>query len=387
MIMRKIGAALLVLHAGFRSLAAAEPTPEIEWMVVGEGPHPGFSDPLFTNGLVIVGSDAGDVRALDAKNGESRWRYSYGARIYARPECDARHIYAISESRGLISLDRDHGTIVWERPSQQGFGALAVSVTADLVFVGGNDGFIRALDSATGHERWATNVLNDARPDPAGFDGTKARFSGKPARPTAATCDRESVFVSLFDQSRVVGLDIVDGAKKFDYQAGGWILHAPFVGEDCVFIGSQDRALHRVDRASSKFAWSFMTSARIESSAAADERKVYFGSCDGGFYCIDRESGEELWKFDVETDGKRTKAIYSDPLLIEDMVCFAAGEGHVYGLDRESGRLRWKFLPVEGSESMSSPASDGKRIFVTTRPSRDNTGKAAVVAIDLYPGQ
>jgi outer membrane protein assembly factor BamB len=72
------------------------------------------------------------------------------------------------------------------------------------------------------------------------------------------------VYVSIFDQSRVVGFDVVDGTKKFEYQAGGWILHAPLIDGEHVFIGSQDRALHCVERASSKLAWSFRTQSRIE---------------------------------------------------------------------------------------------------------------------------
>ena len=34
-----------------------------------------------------------------------------------------------------------------------------------------------------------TNILKDAPRDPAGFDGSKARFRAKPARPSAAMCD------------------------------------------------------------------------------------------------------------------------------------------------------------------------------------------------------
>jgi outer membrane protein assembly factor BamB len=116
---------------------------------------------------------------------------------------------------------------------------------------------------------------------------------------------------------------------------------------------------------------------------------VYFGSCDGGFYCIDRTSGDEKWRFDVETDGERTKAIYSDPLIFDDLVCFAAGEGQVYALDLATGALRWKLRPLEHSELFTSPASDGRRIFVTSRPQFDNMGKmnigkAALIAIDPY---
>lgn len=265
----------------------------------------------------------------------------------------------------------------------------AVCANAKLAFIAGNDGVVRAVDAATGNERWAADVLQDAPHDPPGFDGDRARFTGKPARPTGATCDGKWLFVSLFDQSRVVGFDITDGSKKFDYQSRGWVYHAPLVDDDRLYISSQDQSMHCVERTTSKLLWRFQTKGRVESSAAAEDGKVYFGSCDGGFYCLDRETGKMLWKFDIETDGQRTKAIYSDPLVLGDEICFAAGEGQVYALDIATGKLRWKFRPLRDAELFTSPASNGALIFATSRPhfdgaGRGTTGGAALIAIDPY---
>jgi outer membrane protein assembly factor BamB len=369
--------------------AAAEPTPETEWLIVEEGSRQGLSNPVVVDGLVVVGSDAGLVRALNAQTGEEIWRYAHAKRIYTRPEFDDKRIFAISEFDGMIALDRRNGSLVWSQPSQLGYGALAICPEANLLLLAGNDGVVRALEAPTGRERWAVNLLDDAPRDPPGFDGNRARFQGKPARPSAATCDGKWVFISVFDQSRVVAFDIADGTKRFDYQARGWIHEAALVDGDRVFIGSQDRALHCVERATSEFIWSHQTNGRIESSAAVNDEKVYFGSCDGGFYCIDRETGDELWKFDVQTDGQRTTAIYSKPLILNDTVCFAAGEGQVYALELDSGKLRWKLRPLDDSELFTSPASDGRFVFVTSRPRFNNmgqvaAGKAALIAIDPY---
>lgn len=273
----------------------ADPSPQTEWLFVDDDPRPGLSDPLVAGEMVVVGSDSGLLRAFDAHTGKEIWRYAHNARIFHRPECDERRIFVISELNGAVALDRRSGLPHWRHASQLGYGAIAVCREANRVFLAGNDGVVRALDSATGRERWAANFLGDAPADPPGVDGNRARFQGKPARPNAAACDGEWVFVSVFDQSRVVAFDVADGSKKFDYQAGGWIWHSALIDGDRVFIGSQDDCLHCVDRATSKVVWRLRTDSRVESSAAVHDGKVYFGSCDGRFYCVNRETGAESW--------------------------------------------------------------------------------------------
>lgn len=331
-----IGVFLLDALLG-QPLNAADPPPEVLWEVAEDGKSTGMSDPLVAGRFVIVGTDVGFLRAFRAATGKEVWRYSLGARIYARPDQDNDRIYAIGEVR------------------------------------------------------WTANIVRDAPRDAPGFDGRRARFEGKAARPTAANFAEGCVFISIFDQSRVVGFDVADGSKKFDYQASGWVYHRAAVDGDRVFIGSQDRAMHCVDRRTSKHLWSCRTDARIESSAAVDKGRIYFGSCDGRFYCLDRESGDEIWVFDTSTGAKK-KSIYSDPLIIYDLVCFAAGEGQVYGLDLASGKLRWKLRPVHDSELFSSPANKGTLLFITSRPALDaggkpTTGKNALAAIDLNVGR
>jgi eukaryotic-like serine/threonine-protein kinase len=364
--------------------SATEPSPDIEWIVADEGERSGLSNPLFSDGLVIVGNDSGTLRAFKPATGADVWRFNQPGRIYHRPAADAERVYALAEFGALFAVDRKNGQLVWQRGSDVGFGAVAVDAESGLLFAAGNDGHVRAFKAANGEECWSANILDDAPPDPPGANGNRARFQGKPVRPNDAVCQGGAVFVSIFDQCRVVGFNIADGQKCFDYQAGGWVWGAPAVTEDSVFIGSQDDSLHCVDRATSVLIWSFKTKARIECTPTVDDWHVYFTSCDGGLYCLDRQSGAEVWRFEV--DGPK-KSIYSQPLLLDETVAFAAGDGKVYAVDRAIGAMRWSLVPVEGAELYSSLASDGRRLFVTSRPKQEKTGKAALVAIDPYFGQ
>jgi hypothetical protein len=53
----------------------------------------------------------------------------------------------------------------------------------------------------------------------------------------------------------------------------------------------------------------------------------------------------------------------------------------VYALERATGKLLWKLRPSESSELYTSPATDGTRLFVTTRGTLDGSGETSVIAI------
>ena len=197
---------------------AAEPSPDIEWIVADEGERPGLSNPLFSDGLVIVGNDMGALRAFNPATGADVWRFNQPGRIFHRPAADGERVYALAESGALFAVDRQQGQLVWRRASDVGFGAVAVDPESGLAFAAGTDGHVLALNATTGEQRWSANILDDAPPDPPGFDGNRARIQGKPARPNDAVCQGGAVFVSIFDQCRVVGVDIADGKKCFDFR-------------------------------------------------------------------------------------------------------------------------------------------------------------------------
>lgn len=162
---------------------AAEPTPDIEWTVVDDGERPGLSNPCFSDGLVIVGNDAGALRAFNATTGADVWRFNQPGRIYRRPEADARSVYGAAEFGAIFAVNRDDGKLVWRRQSDLGFGALAVDADSGLLFAAGNDGHVRALDSATGDERWSADILNDAPPDrPVSTASAHDLNAGRPGR-------------------------------------------------------------------------------------------------------------------------------------------------------------------------------------------------------------
>ncbi len=357
-------------------------TPFIEWKVKDDfdANHP--HDPLVVKDKVIVGTDKGELRAYRCKDGKQAWVHDHGARIYHRPSSDGERVYFSSEN-GLTAAAIKDGAKVWALARTSCDGPTLALAKHGLVYVGGNDGNLYAVDAKTGKQRWASDFIADAPPDPPGFPGARARVGLTKARPNELVSDGAILFLSVFDQSRVIAVDAATGKRLWSFQTNGWVHGAAAVTEKHIFIGSQDKSFYSLEKKTGKKVWSYETGGRVESGGVVDEKHVYFASCDGLVYCLSQGDGKLLWKAGTDPREGRASAIYSVPRLTSASVIFAAGEGQVYAADRLKGGVRWKIRPSEKSEMYCSPATDGERFFFVTRRRGRGEGEASLVAVGL----
>lgn len=358
-------------------------TPFLKWCAREEFASNEPHDPIVVGDRVIVGSDKGEIRAYRCKDGEQLWMQNYGGRLFHPPSSDGVRVYFMS-NRGLTAAAAADGTEVWATKLPFDDGPVIALVKPALVCAAGDDGSLVVVDAASGKEAWTAEFLTDAPADPPGFAGGAARIGNGKARPSTLASDNGVVFVSIFDQSRLVAYDAKTGKRLWSYQSDGWVFGPAVATNKHVFFGSQDNHVYCLDRQTGQKVWSFKTNGRIESGAAVDDRFVYIPSCDGCLYCLTQPDGKEQWRFAADRDeSDRRSAIYSTPVLRRDSVYFAAGEGQVYGLDRQTGRLKGKVRPSEGSELFCSLAADGELLFGVTRARRKGRGEPSLMAIGL----
>lgn len=352
----------------------------VRWTVTNDFESNGPHDALVVEDKVIVGTDKGQLRAYRCKDGKSVWVHEHGTRIFHRPCSDGQRIY-FSSAKGLTAVKVEDGTEAWRFGLACCDGPTLALAKQGIVFVGGNDGNLYALDAKSGKQVWASDFIADAPPDPPNFAGERARLANTKTRPSALASDGETLFLSVFDQCRIVAVNATDGKRLWSFQTGGWVYGSAVATEKHVFIGSQDNAFYCLDKRTGKKLWSHQTKGRIESGGAVDDKFVYFGSCDGGVYCLNQSDGQARWRFATDQKDGRNSAIYSVPVLRQDGVYFAAGEGQAYAVNRHTGALKWKVRPSRGSELYCSPATDGALFFLVTRASDKVTGEPSLVAI------
>jgi len=331
---------------------------------------------------VFFSTGDGLVHALRSSDGLKLWENNRfngkqisGAAVSVNDA--AKHLVVTTET-GIVALNLKNGAVSWLAQVPEG---LAAPLVVDRqVFAGGYDGILYSFNAVTGVLLWKHDFLRDAPADPPGFDGAKARFGDKPARPRALSSDGKLVFLTVFDQCRVLAIDRETGSRMWDVKTQGWMFGRPAVGRDRVFVGSQDKNLYAVDIGSGNVSWIVKTKSRVEAPAAANDRYVFCGSCDANLYCLDKVTGQQIWKQATDRYEKYGGPIYEQPIVSKDAVYLAAMEGQIYRFRIDNGEIQWKFRPSEDSQ-IDGSCTDGKRIYVTTRPNFDDKGNNALYAI------
>jgi outer membrane protein assembly factor BamB len=95
-----------------------------------------------------------------------------------------------------------------------------------------------------------------------------------------------------------------------------------------------------------QYAWTFDAGSGIKSSPVIGNNSIFIGTDDGILYCLDF-NGEVIWTFNSEN------AIEAAPLYYDGSVYFGTLMGELFALDAKTGNLRWKYA-TEGQISGSA---------------------------------
>jgi outer membrane protein assembly factor BamB len=333
-------------------------------------------EPLLADGVIYVGDRRENLHAIRIADGSVVWSSKRQGFVYAAPARRGEVIFVASQ-HALTALARSDGSRFWRRQFLGDATESSPLIVKDRIIVGDSSGTITAVDF-DGKVLWTFDVTNDDREkrdsEERGRGGTGA------ARPRTAASDGTIVYQPIFDQSRIVAIDLKAGKRRWGFQAKGWIFGEPAVTDQKVFFGSQDHQLYCLDKTRKSLLWSFPTTSRIEAGVAVAHGSVFCGSCDGRFFRVDAETGKEIWSYQTPRSDARP-AIYSAPLCTDDAVYFGSFDGHLYCLSVADGALKWRFKPIEGAEITGSPQTDGRRIVLAMRRNSKGHGENAIVIL------
>lgn len=337
---------------------------------------------VVADGSVFVTSGDGHIHALRSSDGSKLWETAaFGdtsiSGIAVSQSGPADYLIATSAT-GIAVFDRNNGEIVWKANVDQGLASPLI--VGESIYTGGYNGILYSFRLDNGAIRWKHDFLEDAPADPPGFDGNRARFGDKPARPRGISSDGKLVFLTVFDQCRVLAIDAESGQRAWETRTKGWMLGRPAVGKDQIYVGSQDKNFYAVDISNGLFSWISKTKSRVEASAAVTDRFVFCGSCDSHLYCHDIVTGHLIWKQATDKYEKYGGPIYAQPIVGESAVYLATMEGQIYKFAIDDGKVLWKFRPSADSQIVES-CTDGERIYVTTRENFDDVGVNALFSV------
>jgi outer membrane protein assembly factor BamB len=223
-------------HTGVYDLTSL-PTGKMHWTFPAEGPID--SSPAVVHGVVYVGSDDGNVYAVDERNGSMLWHTRLGDKVKSSPAVVDGVLYVGCEDKNLYALDARSGKMLWTFPTQDRVSSSPV-VMDGVVFVGSWDGFLYAVDCKTGVQKWKFQTgMTDSR-----------------------------------------------------------ITSAPSIAPDVVLVASHNGSLFCLNSSNGALRWQFKTGGKIFATPLVMGSLVYFGSWDKKFYAVDLATGVKKWKYD-----------------------------------------------------------------------------------------
>jgi outer membrane protein assembly factor BamB len=299
------------------------------------------SSASYHDGTLYIGCYDNNLYAIDAANGQFKWKYATDGGIASKPAIFESNIYFGSEDKRLHVISTRSGKVVWTHYTN-GPVRSSPRIAEGHVFVGSDDGNLHAVSLSSGRLAWKAEAGSPVRSTP--WVGNDHVYFGSESGDFTATDFR--------------------GDPKWRYKAKRAITSSPVLVDGVVYFGSMDSTLYALDANSGWVVWRFRLGKGSISTPAVAGNMLYTGAADHIIYAIDTRSAKEMWRY--TTDHQVT----GSPIVHRDAVYCGSVDGSLYCLDAASGRMRWRYQtegPITGTpvahEDMIFIGSTDKKVY------------------------
>jgi len=302
------------------------------------------------DGTLYAASRDGDVEAIDAGNGRSRWKTDTKLELSAGPAAGSGLVVAGTNGGELVALAAADGAQRW-RAQLTGEVLAMPLVAGDRVIVRTVDGRLHALAAADGKELWTVEdlvprlTLRGTAPPVLAGDAVICGFdSGKVMSVALATGEvLWQVQVSTpHGRTELERLADVDAAVRVS-------------GDDVYAVGYQGRVA-MLARETGQIWW-----ARDLSSYRGldiDVDQVYVATSDGDVVALRRGDGSVAWQQEgLKRRGLSAVAMVGSSVIVGDF------DGYVHWLSRDDGHFVARDRASHTRVSMV-PLVAGDRVYV-----------------------
>jgi outer membrane protein assembly factor BamB len=216
------------------------------------------------------------------------WHVAFGAPLFSSPVLSGSLLYCGGLDSILHAIDATTGKEVWHFRTG-GEIRSTVCISGELLYLNGGDGMVYTMKKRDGGLLWKVNIGEERKND----------------------------FADYFQSS-------------------------PVVRDGVLYVGSGDGRFSAIDANTSRVLWTSTTGGSVHSTPAIDHGKVFFGSFDGSVYALNGADGGQVWKF--KTVGHRyfpRGEVQGSPAVFGNLVFVGARDYNVYAIDQEKGFCHW----------------------------------------------
>jgi len=272
-------------------------------------------------GPVFLADGDGAVIRLSADDGRIQWEKEVGGPVRNAPILTGDAVYVATVTDRIVALSQADGEVLWEyeREAPEGFsieGRAGMTLDDGRIVTGFRDGFVVALDAASGATVWERDTAIDLPPP----EGTAPRFLDVDTTPVVVG---DLVYVASFSAG-LYALSRTNGSVE--YRDAG---RTGIVGLDAaarwLAMTSYEEGVTVVEEATRSVLWSrpvergTPTRPVITSSGL-----VLYGESDGSLLALSLATGHEVARIDAGT------GFSSRPVVLGELGAVLSNGGSLY---------------------------------------------------------
>ena len=310
-----------------------------------------FPPVLYGERLFQLGDDA-TLHAIDKRTGRDAWSRRLGTLSASTPAVSSNTVYATvlerspgSRAGRVVALNSSTGHFRWARdlPSRTESSPL---LDRGMLIFGSESGTVYALSARTGKVIWTYHASGAVKASPSASNGIL--YFG----------DYSGQLQAISEHTGHLIWRSGSGGALF---GSGTFYSTAAVVYGRVYLGNTDGRVYAYDAATGKLDWAVQTGAYVYSSPAVANAPglgptIYTGSYDGTFRAINARSGRVEWQYNA--GGK----ISGSATIIGNIVYFSdLGTHTTYGLGISTGRVAFR----EGTGAFDPVISDGHNLYMS----------------------
>lgn len=360
-------------HEGYL-LALSAGNGDLKWKFNTERANPRayqlFSEVLIKGDKLYLGTANKMVYCLNTKDGKVNWEYEVDDWVRAKPIFVDEYLYVATFSGRMYALSDklNSAKLIWQnKVSDHGFNANISGSKNGILGISQNL-MLYSVSPKTGNLQWSHGLLEGIFID--GNFYSSEEIGGQQSSPVVV----DGVLYIGGADGIMQAIDVETGKEKWRFETEGKIASSPTVAFGKVFFGKAYYAsgtYYALDMETGEPVWESKSYGNVWVNATFDDKNIYFGNMLGYFFAVNPEDGEMIWQYNTALDtpsnlpeNKNRRGhgfppgVHCNPVYKDGMVYTGSWAGYYFAFHANSGELKWRVkTQPEGVESGGLPDS------------------------------
>jgi FOG: WD40-like repeat len=282
-------------------------------------------EPIIAEGLAFVGSNTGDIYAIDALRGDINWQVELADRVRVSPAYHDSSIYVGSNAGEIRALTAENGVIQWQTEIEAAITG-DLLVTEETVYISDVRGRLHAFNRETGEKRWQRRIDSKALSTP--------------------TLTSNSIIVGS-QSGMLTAVTPSDGTRRWQQQFGAAIETSPTVLNEMIITGTRGGEVTAINMSGERL-WERGFEQPIRAPIATVAETTFITTIND-IHAVTRGRGTSRWSRQLPG------AVLGGPVVANRTVYVGTRDGTLTGLDTWSGRERFR-RELNSAVGFSAPA-------------------------------